>query len=120
MNRSDLVERLAQSAGISNRDAELVVSAMLDRIGAGLAEGHRVELRGFGVFERRQRPERQARNPRTGEPVMAPERATVHFRAGRGMLELLNGDAGARAALQTKRDVAIRRRDEKAGQLTLL
>ncbi len=119
VTRADLVERLALSAGISVRDAELVLSTVLDAIGAGLAEGHRIELRGFGVFEPKRHAPRLARNPRTGEPVTVVARSSVHFKAGRVMHRLLNGDSDTRAALQAKRDATLRRRDEKAGQLTL-
>ncbi|MGI9501262.1 MAG: HU family DNA-binding protein [Geminicoccaceae bacterium] len=91
MTRSDLIIRLASSAAISNRDAELVLRTVFEAIGAGLAEGDRIELRGFGVFEPRQHPARQARNPRTGEAVTAPAKAKVHFKAGRPMHRLLNG-----------------------------
>ena len=66
--RTDLAKGLASSAGTSAHNAELVSSTMLDAIGARLAEGHRIELRGFGVFERRQQAARLAHNPRTGEP----------------------------------------------------
>ena len=119
ITRAVLVKRLASSAGISAREAEQVLSTVLDAIGAGLAEGHRIELRGFGAFERRQHPARQARNPRTGEPVTAAARASVHFKAGRALHLLLNGDSDTRAVFQAKRDATLRRRDEKAGQLSL-
>ena len=107
-------------AGITNRDAELVLAAVLDEIAAGLAEGHRVELRGFGVFEPKPKPARQVRNPRSGEPVMTAARATVHFKAAKAMHLLLNGDSGARSIIQEKRDDVVRRRDEKSGQPSLL
>ena len=96
VTRADLIERLALSAGISVHDAKLVLSTVLDEIAAGLAEGHRVELRGFGIFEPKRHPARQARNPQTGELVTVATKASVHFKTGRGMHLLLNGDFDAR------------------------
>ena len=119
VTRADLIERLASSADISVRDAELVLSTVLDAIAAGLAAGHRIELRGFGVFEPKLRPARDVRNPRTGEHVMTAAKARVHFKIGRAMHLLLNGDSETREVFQAKRDAALRRRDEKVGQLSL-
>ncbi|MGI9488229.1 MAG: HU family DNA-binding protein [Geminicoccaceae bacterium] len=120
MTRADLIARLASSAAISVRDAELVLSTVLDAIGTGLEHGDRIELRGFGIFEPRQHPARQARNPRTGEAVTTAAKASVHFKAGTAMHRLLNGDPAARVEFQAKREAERRRRDDKGGQLTLL
>lgn len=119
VTRADLITRLASSAAISIKDAEPVLSTVLESIGDGLAQGQRIELRGFGVFQRREQNTRQARNPRTGEEVMVPAKATAHFKAGTAMHKLLNGDPDARAMLQSKRECQLRRRDQKAGQLSL-
>ena len=119
ITRTDLTARLASIVAISIRDADLVLRTMLDEIGAGLAEGSRVELRGFGIFEPKALPARQVRNPRSGEALATPAKTTVHFRAAKAMHQLLNGDGDARSTMQAKRDDAVRRRDEKAGQPSL-
>ena len=120
ITRADLTARLASISAISNRDADLVLRTVLAEIGAGLAEGRRVELRGFGVFEPKARPSRQMRNPRNGEPMVVPAKTTVHFKTAKAMQLHLNGDSDVREAHQDKRDDAIRRRDLKAGQPSLL
>lgn len=119
VTRADLVTRLATSTAISIRDANLVLTTVLNVIEEGLTRGQRVELRGFGVFQRREHNARQARNPKTGETLIAPAKATVHFKPGRPMKKLLNGDPEARAMWQAKREVQLRKRDEKDGQLNL-
>ena len=116
VTRADLIKRLAASSGISKRDAERALNAVFETIGGGLAREQRIELRGFGVFTRR---DRCARNPRTGQPTTVPAKATVWFSSGKMMQKLLNGHLGALAALQDKREAQLRRRDERAGQLRL-
>ena len=84
MTKSDLVKRLAAAnPHLYTRDVERLVATVFDRIGAALARGDRVELRGFGAFSTRTRGARPARNPRTGKPVAVPDRATPHFRTGK-------------------------------------
>lgn len=119
VTRADLINRLASSAAINVRDAKLVLDTVLDAIGTGLGEGHRIELRGFGIFEPKEHPARKARHPRTGETVFTQAKVGVHFKAGEAMHQLLNDDAAARRLHQAKRDAAVRRRDEKAGQPSL-
>ena len=93
MTKSDLVKRLADAnPHLYTRDVERIVATVFDRIGAALACGDRVELRGFGAFSVRARGARPARNPRTGERVAVPDKAVPHFRTGkelRGRLEKL-------------------------------
>ena len=90
MTRSDLVERLADAnPHLYVRDVERIVATVFNRIGAALARGDRVELRGFGAFSTRARGARASRNPRTGTPVAVPDRATPHFRTGKQLRERL-------------------------------
>jgi integration host factor subunit beta len=60
----------------------LVVKSILDEMAKCLSEGDRIEIRGFGSFEINQRNARIARNPRTGEKVLVPEKPVPHFKAG--------------------------------------
>ncbi len=119
VTRADLITRLASSAAISLKDAELVLSTVLESIGDGLAQGHRIELRGFGVFQRWEHSARPARTPKTGETVMVAAKATARFKPGTTMHKLLNGNPHARGLIQAKREAQIHRRDERAGQLNL-
>ena len=63
-----------------------------DLLSKYLAEGGRVELRGFGAFSVRSRPERQGRNPRTGETVHVPAKSVPFFKSGKELRERLNAD----------------------------
>ncbi|HEX7726171.1 MAG TPA: integration host factor subunit beta [Rhizomicrobium sp.] len=94
MIKSELVARLAQRyPHLYHRDVERIVTTMLDAITKALAEGHRVELRGFGAFSVKVRPSRMGRNPRTGEPVSVDEKRAPFFRTGKELRERLNSNA---------------------------
>ena len=91
MTRSDLIKRLAAAnPHLYLRDVERIVSTVLEQIGSALARGHRVELRGFGVFSIRMHGERVGRNPRTGDEVAVPGKVVPHFKVGKELLERLN------------------------------
>ncbi len=93
MLKSDLVKALAEKHdGLTFREIDGIVSAVLDEIGSALAEGKRVELRGFGTFSNRHRPARIARNPRDGSKIEVPPKNVPHFRPGRILVERLNED----------------------------
>jgi integration host factor subunit beta len=92
MIKSELVARLtARYPHLYHRDVERIVTTMLDSITKALAQGHRVELRGFGAFSVKVRPSRMGRNPRTGEPVSVGEKRAPFFRTGKELRERLNG-----------------------------
>ncbi|WP_260484457.1 integration host factor subunit beta [Sphingomicrobium flavum] len=98
MIRSELVQKICQDfPDLTQREIENVVSALFDSITEQLADGGRVELRGFGAFSTRQRDARIGRNPRTGEPVEVDAKRVPYFKPGKEMRERLNlgaGDAG--------------------------
>jgi len=75
MNKSELIAAVADETGLSKKDAQNAVNAVLNIIAEELAEGGRVAISGFAIFETRERPERVARNPQTGETLTVP--ATV-------------------------------------------
>ena len=84
MTKSDLIERLAlQQPHLMQKDVEIAVKLILDRVSQSLAQGERVEIRGFGSFALRSRPPRVGRNPRTGEMVQVPAKRVPHFKAGK-------------------------------------
>ena len=72
------------------RDVENIVGAIFDEITDALAEGNRVELRGFGAFSTRQRDARVGRNPRTGASVDVNAKRVPYFKPGKEMRERLN------------------------------
>jgi integration host factor subunit beta len=97
MIKSQLVARLTQRyPHLYHRDVERIVSTMLDAITGALAQGHRVELRGFGAFSVKSRPARVGRNPRTGEAVTVSEKRAPFFRTGKELRERLNAAAPER------------------------
>ena len=91
MIRSELVQKLCGDfPGLTQREVENVVGALFDTITAQLAEGGRVELRGFGAFSSRQRDARIGRNPRTGAAVDVNSKRVPYFKPGKEMRERLN------------------------------
>ena len=93
MTKSELIARIAElNPHLYQSDAEKIVSTVFDEIGAALANGNRVELRGFGVFSVRSRNARAGRNPRTGEQVSVEAKNVPIFKAGKKLKDMLNAD----------------------------
>lgn len=93
MIRSELLQALAaDNPELRPEEIEQVVDIFFDEISARLAEGGRVELRGFGTFSTRKREARTGRNPRTGEAVEVPAKFVPYFKPGKEMRERLNTD----------------------------
>lgn len=90
INRSDLMERIANRLRVDPKMSEQVVRVILDKMIQSLAENDRIEIRGFGSFEVRYREPRMARNPKTGETVQTDGKYTVHFKPGKEMRERVN------------------------------
>jgi integration host factor subunit beta len=91
MIKSQLVARLTQRyPHLYHRDVERIVVTVLDAVTNALAQGHRVELRGFGAFSVKSRPARVGRNPRTGAAVTVSEKRAPFFRTGKELRERLN------------------------------
>ena len=91
MTRSELIQKLAdQFPQLTAKDAELALKEMLDAIGEALAQGQRVEIRGFGGFALNYRPPRTGRNPKTGEPVKVPAKYVPHFKPGKELRERID------------------------------
>jgi integration host factor subunit beta len=93
MIRSELLQSLAaDNPDLRIEEVEQVVDIFFEEITARLAEGGRVELRGFGTFSTRQRDARTGRNPRTGDSVPVPSKRVPYFKPGKEMRERLNAD----------------------------
>ena len=91
MIKSGLVQTLAeQNPHLYQRDVEKIVNTVLDGIGDALAQGNRVELRGFGAFSVKEREARMGRNPRTGEAVPVERKWVPFFKTGKDLRERLN------------------------------
>ena len=90
--KSELVQIIAsRNPHLFQRDVENIVGAVFDEISNALAEGNRVELRGFGAFSVKNRPARSGRNPRTGETVEVEEKWVPFFKTGKELRDRLNG-----------------------------
>ena len=82
MNKNELIGAVPEKAEISKKDAEKAVNAAIDTIIEKVAAGDKVQLIGFGTFEVRERAEKQARNPRTGEAMTVAACKAPAFKAG--------------------------------------
>ena len=93
MIRSELLQKLAQdNPELRAQEVEQVVDIFFEEIAQRLAEGGRIELRGFGAFSPREREARTGRNPRTGEAVDVPAKRVPYFKPGKEMRNALNPD----------------------------
>lgn len=91
MIRSELLQELHKdNPDLRSDEIEQVVDVFFDEIAQRLAEGGRVELRGFGAFSTREREARTGRNPRTGESVAVPAKRVPYFKAGKEIRQRLN------------------------------
>lgn len=91
MNKGDLVQALADKTGESKRNAEEFLNAFIDTVTAQVKKGERVQLPGFGTFERRARSARTARNPRTGEEIQIAATKVPAFKPGAGFKNTVAG-----------------------------
>lgn len=93
MIRSELLQVLHKdNPDLKAEEVEQVVDIFFDEITQRLAEGGRIELRGFGAFSTREREARVGRNPRTGETVDVPAKRVPYFKAGKEIRQRLNQD----------------------------
>ena len=91
MIKSELIQKLADdNPHLYQRDVERIVSAVFDEITDALANGDRVELRGFGAFSVKERDARIGRNPRTGESVEVPAKRAPFFKTGKDLRDRMN------------------------------
>jgi len=93
MTKSELILRLAEgNPHLYQRDVEKIVTTIFDQIADALAQGNRVELRGFGAFSVKQRDARVGRNPRTGDRVSVDQKYVPFFKTGKQLRDRLNMD----------------------------
>lgn len=90
MNKSELIEAIAQAADVPKAQASRVLDAMTSVVGDALAEGRQVSMVGFGTFMVRERPARSGRNPRTGETIQIAASKTPSFKAGKALKDRVN------------------------------
>jgi integration host factor subunit beta len=91
MIRSELIQKIAsENTDLSSAEVERLVDTIFAKITDQLAQGGRVELRGFGAFSTRDRNSRVGRNPRTGARVHVPAKRVPYFKPGKGIRDRLN------------------------------
>jgi len=95
MTKSELIELIAaKQKHLPAKDVELAVKQVLEIMSDALAQGERIEIRGFGSFSLHFRPPRQGRNPKTGETVALSGKYVPHFKPGKDLRERVNEGAG--------------------------
>ena len=82
MNKAELLDAIASSAGITKADAKKALDAFIDATSKALKKGDRVALVGFGSFSVAKRSARTGRNPQTGKEITIPAKKVVKFKAG--------------------------------------
>ena len=83
MNKGELVDKVAETANITKKQADAIVTAAFESITEAVAAGEKVTLVGFGTFEARKRQAREGRNPKTGETMQIAESVVPAFSAGK-------------------------------------
>ena len=90
MNKSELVEKIANGAEISKASADRVLSSAIEHIIASVTKGNDVQLIGFGTFKSGKRAARIGRNPQTGAELKIPAAKTVKFSSGKAFKDAVN------------------------------
>ncbi len=90
MKKVELVEAVAEKAGLTKADATRAIDATFEAITEALKQGDKVTLVGFGTFGVSERAAREGRNPRTGAPVQIAARKAVSFKAGSALKDSVN------------------------------
>lgn len=95
MVKSELVRILSEKfPDLEARDVELAVNCMLEQIIKALEQGERIEVRGFGSFSLHHLADRVGRNPKTGESVSLPAKASIHFKPGKELKDRVGATYG--------------------------
>ncbi|MCF8566308.1 HU family DNA-binding protein [Alicyclobacillus tolerans] len=89
MNKVDLVNKVAESANLKKKDAEVAVNSVFSAIEEALAAGDKVQIIGFGTFETRERSARSGRNPQTGETISIPASVVPAFKPGNRLKDVI-------------------------------
>src|SRR4026208_354154 len=104
MTKTELIAKLAaRYPQLVAKDAELAVKMVLDAMSKSLAQGQRIEIRGFGSFGLNYRPPRTGRNPKSGEKVQVPAKYVPHFKAGKELRERVDIKTYARPGSVSQR-----------------
>ncbi|MBI4683233.1 MAG: integration host factor subunit beta [Nitrospirae bacterium] len=91
MTKSVLIEKVSEKLeGLSKKQTEVIIETIFESVKDSLAQGGKVEIRGFGNFRLRNRNARKARNPKTGASVEVPPKKVPYFKVGKELREMVN------------------------------
>ena len=91
MTKAELIDAVAEAAGVSKADAERTIGAFFDTVVESTSKGDKVTWPGFGSFQTTQRAAREGRNPQTGAPVKISASTAMKFQASSTLKSTLNG-----------------------------
>jgi DNA-binding protein HU-beta len=91
MNKAELISAVAQQSGLTKKDSEAAIDALVSVIEETLAKQDKVVLVGFGTFETKNRAARKGRNPQTGKTITIPATKAPVFKAGKALKDRVNG-----------------------------
>ncbi|MBR4953869.1 MAG: HU family DNA-binding protein [Oscillospiraceae bacterium] len=89
MNKTELINAVAEKTGLSKKDSEKAITATFDAITASLEAGDKVQLVGFGAFDIKERGARIGRNPKTKEEIQIPASRVPVFKAGKALKDVI-------------------------------
>ena len=89
MNKTELINAVAEKTGLSKKDSEKAINATFDAITASLEAGDKVQLVGFGAFDVKERGARIGRNPKTKEEIQIPASRVPVFKAGKALKDVI-------------------------------
>ena len=90
MNKGELIEKIAESTGLTKKDTDAAVNAFIETIQVALKNEDKVAIAGFGTFDVSKRKARTGRNPQTGEEIKIAASKAPKFKPGKSFKELLN------------------------------
>ncbi len=90
MNKTELIAEIAQKTGLTKKDAEQAVKALVETVTEQLKKGNKVQMVGFGTFEVSKRAAREGRNPRTGDTMKIKASKAPKFKPGKALKDAIN------------------------------
>ncbi len=90
MNKTELIANVAEKAGMTKKDAEKALNAVVESVKEAVAKKEKVQIIGFGTFEAKVRNARKGLNPKTREEIVIPEATAPVFKAGKDFKDLVN------------------------------
>ena len=90
MNKTELIAAIAEKSGLSKKDSEKALRAFEESVTQELANGGKVQLVGFGIFDVAERAAREGRNPQTGEPMKIAASKAPRFKVGKTLKDAVN------------------------------